>query len=53
MRLMPIPLVGGALSLGLEAALCLGGGGSLDSQFTDRSGCDPPWIIVWPGASQH
>lgn len=26
--------------------------GPLGSQFTDGRGCDPTWIVVWPGASQ-
>ena len=28
-------------------------GGSLGSLFTDGRGCEPTWIVVWPGASQH
>ena len=55
MELIPNPLVGGALSLGeIGGAVCggWGWGGPLGSQFTDGWGCDPIWIIVWPGASQ-
>ena len=33
----------------LEAAVCLGGEGSLGNLFTDGWGCNPTWIIVWPG----
>ena len=50
--LIPIPLVGGALSLGEIRGGCVPGG-SLGSLFTDGWGCDPTWIIVWPGAFQH
>ena len=31
--------------------MCLGG--TLGSLFTGGWGCDPTWIIVWHGASQH
>ena len=27
-------------------------GRSLGSLFTEGQGCDPTWIVVWPGASQ-
>ena len=50
--LIPIPLVGGDVSLG-EFRSGSVHGGSLDSLFTDGWGCDPAWIIGWPGASQH
>ena len=48
MGLIPIPLVGGALSLGeiRGSVVCLG------CPFTDGRGCDLTWIIVWPEASQ-
>ena len=36
----------------LEVAGYLGGE-SLDSLFTDGWGCNPTWIVVWPGASQR
>ena len=45
-------LVGGALFLDEIRSGCVPGG-SLGSLFTDRWGCDPTWIIAWPGASQH
>ena len=51
MGLIPIPLVGGALSLGEIRGGCVPGG-SLGSLFTDGWGCDSTWIIVWPGAFQ-
>jgi len=57
------PLVGGPDSYpsgGGVGALSLdeirGGfvlGGSLGSLFTDGWGCDPTWVVVWPGASQR
>ena len=28
-------------------------GESLGSLFTEGQGCDPTWIVVWPGASQQ
>ena len=49
-RADPIPLVGGALSLDEIRVGCVPEG-SLGSLFTDGWGCDPTWIIVWPGAS--
>ena len=51
-ELIPIPLVGGALSLGEIRGGCVPGG-SLGSLFTEGWGCDPTWIVVCPGASQH
>ena len=51
MELIHIPLVGGALSLG-EIRGGSVPGGSLGSLFTDGQGCDPTWIVAWPGASQ-
>ena len=27
--------------------------GSLGSLFTEGRGCDPTWVVVCPGASQH
>ena len=54
MELIPIPLVVGALSLGeIRGGFVPGGGGSLGSLFTDEHGCDPTWIVVWPGTSQY
>ena len=48
MKLIPIPLVGRALSLGeIGLAVCLGG--SLGSLFTEGWDCDPTSIVVWPG----
>lgn len=49
--LIPIPLVGGALSLGEIRGTGVPGG-SLGSLFTDGQGCDPTWTVVWPEASQ-
>ena len=49
--LIPIPLVGGALSLG-EIRGGWVPGLSLGSLFIEGQGCDPTWIIAWPGASQ-
>jgi len=56
------PLVGGAdschsvlgwaLSLDEIRGSCVPVG-SLGSLFTDGWGCDPTWIVVWLGASQH
>ena len=43
---------GGALSLDGIRGSCVPEG-SLGSLFTDGWGCDPTWIVVWPGASQH
>ena len=51
-ELIPIPVVGGALSLGEIRGGCVPGG-SLGSLFSDGWGCDPTWIIIWPGASQR
>ena len=52
-ELIPIPLVGGALSLGETRDDCVPGeAGSLGSLFGDGQGCVPIWIIVWFGASQ-
>ena len=52
MELIPIALVGGALSLGE-----IRGGDvpreSLGSLFTNGEDCNPTWIVVWPGAFQH
>ena len=50
--LIPIPLVGGALSLCEIRGSCVPGV-SLGSLCMDGWGCDPTWIVVWPGASQH
>ena len=47
MELIPIPLVGGALSLGEIRGGCVCGGVSLGSLFTDGWGCDPTWIVIW------
>ena len=43
-----ILLVGRALSLDEIRGGCVPGG-SLSSLFTNGWGCDPTWIIVWPG----
>ena len=51
MELILIPLVGGALSLGVIRGRCVPGG-SLGSLFADGWGCVPTWFVVWPGASQ-
>ena len=51
MELIPIPLVGGALSLSEIRGGCVTGGSS-GSLFTDGWGCDPTLIVIWPGASQ-
>ena len=51
-RLIHIPLVSGALSLG-EIRGSFVPGGPLSSLFTDVWGCDPTWIVAWPEASQH
>ena len=51
MELIPIPLVGGALCVGVTAGGCVPGG-SLGSLFTDGQDCDPTWIVVWLWASQ-
>ena len=51
MELIPIPLVGGALCLDGIRGSCVPRG-TLGSLFTDGWGCDPTWIVVWPGASQ-
>ena len=50
MELIPIPLVGGALSLGEIRGGCVPGA-SLGSLFTDGPSCDPTWIVVWTGTS--
>ena len=52
MGLIPISLVGWALSLGEVRGGCVLGG-ILGSLFTDGWGCDPTWIIVCPQASQQ
>ena len=52
MELIPLSMMGGALSLG-EITCGYVPGGSLGSLFTDGWGSDPTWIIVWLGASQH
>ena len=52
MELIPIPLVGGALSLD-EIRGGSVPGGSLGSLFTEGWGCEPTWTVVCPGASQH
>ena len=49
--MIPIPLVGGALSKNEIRGGCVPGG-SLGCLFTDGWGSDPTRIIVWPGASQ-
>ena len=46
------PSGGGALSLHVIRGICVPEG-SLGSLFTEGWGCDPTWIVVWPGASQH
>ena len=51
MEMIPIPLVGEALSLGEIRDGCVPGG-SLGSLFTDGQDCDRTWIVVCPGASQ-
>ncbi len=50
--LILLPLVGGALSLDGIRGVCVPEG-SLGSLFTEGWGCDPTWIVVCPGASQH
>ena len=50
--LILLPLVGGALSLDGIRGVCVPEG-SLGSLFTEGWGCDPSWIVVCPGASQH
>ena len=50
--LIPIPQIGGALTLGEIRDGCMPWG-TLGILFTDGCGCDPTQIIVWPGASQH
>ena len=52
MELIPVPLGSRALFLG-EIGGSFVPGGSLGSLFTDGWGCDPTWIVVSPGASQH
>ena len=52
MELIPVPLVGGALSLDGIAGSCLLQG-ALGILFPDGQGCDPTWIVVWAGASQR
>ena len=52
MELIPISLVGGALSVGEIRGSCVPWG-SLCSPFIDGWGCDPTWIVTWPGASQQ
>ena len=51
-ELILIPLVGGAVSLDEVRGSCVPEG-SLGSLFTEGRGCDPTWIVVCPGASQH
>ena len=46
--LISIPLMGGALSLCEIRGGCVPGV-SLGNLLTDGWGCDPTWIIVWPG----
>ena len=51
MELIPVPLVGGALSLdGIRGGSVPGG--SLGSLFADGWGCVPTWFVVWPGVSR-
>ena len=50
--LILIPLVGGALPLAGIRGSCVPEG-SLGSLFTEGWGCDPTWVVVWPGASQQ
>ena len=52
MELIPIPLVGEALSLDGIRGSCVPGG-SLGSLFTEGWGRDPTWVVVCPGASQQ
>ena len=52
MELIPILLVGGALSLDEIRCGCVPGR-TLGSLFTNGWGYDPSWIVVWAGASQH
>ena len=52
MELILIPLVGGALSLDGIRGSCVPEG-ALGSLFTEGWDCDPTWIVVCPGASQH
>ena len=52
MELVPIPQVGGTLSLSEIRGGCVPEE-SLGSLFDDGQGCDPTWIVVWPGAFQH
>ena len=49
--LIPIPLVGGALSLGEIRGGCVPGG-SLGRLFADGWGCDLIRITIWPGTPQ-
>ena len=49
--LIPIPRVGGVLSLG-EIRGGYVPGEFLGNLFSDGWGCDPTWIIVWSRASQ-
>ena len=51
MELIPIPLVGGTLSLDGIRGSCVPQG-SLGSLFTDGWGYDSTWVVVCPGASQ-
>ena len=44
-ELIPIPLVGGAFSLGDIRGGCVPGG-SLGRFFTDAWVCDPTWIVL-------
>ena len=49
--MIPIPLMGGPLSLDGIIDVCVPGG-TLGSLLTDGWGCDPTWFFVCPGASQ-
>ena len=51
MELIPNHLEDGPFCLGEIRGDCMPGG-SLGSLFTGGRGCDPTWIVVWPGASQ-
>ena len=46
------PCGGWALTLDGIRGGCVPGG-SLGSLFTEGWGCDPIWIVVYPGASQQ
>ena len=51
MDLILIPLLSGALSLGMIRGSCVPGG-SLGSLFANEWGSVPILFVVWPGASQ-